>query len=93
MKPAQTSSQPSPEVREKVRALLLGSEAFRALPQAQEAFFAPRRNSQGHDHHFARVRLGVEEDRGEPLVVEPALGQPLDFFTPKPWRANWTTCS
>ena len=49
------------------------------LPQAQQAFFAGRRNSQGHDHHFARVRLGVEKDHGQSLVVEPTLGQPLDF--------------
>lgn len=47
----------------------------RSLPQAQESFFSSSRNSQGHDHHFARIRLGVDEDHGEAFVVEPAFGQ------------------
>jgi hypothetical protein len=83
--------------------------AFSIAPRRRPSrrFSPQRRDSQGHDQQFAGRRLGVEKDRGEAFPLKPPLGQPLDFcgrspqdprltldfFTPNPARANWTTCS
>jgi site-specific DNA recombinase len=48
-----------------------------ALAQSEDTLHAVLRDAQGHDHRLPGVLDDVDHDHGEPVAVEPALGQGL----------------